>query len=108
MDNGQLIGAIVGSTLGAVILTALVAWCCCMCMRNGSGMSPGPVNNFNPVGSYQMPPAQQKPWFSSYGNMQGGCDQGCVQPQRAQSFFQQSPFTDYARRYDPNYSFGGQ
>jgi len=103
-DSGKMIGIIIGTIVGAVVLTVIIACCCCMCMRSGSDMQPGGMNYFAPRSNYQMPSGQQRPWFSSYGDMQqsqGYCDDYSVQPQRAPSFFQKPP-NEYPTRYQGN------
>jgi len=87
-ENGKLIGAIVGSLVGGFVLIAVTACCLCnMYQRPGSTM-PRPINDYDPMRSYQMP--------STASNFQSSAPYGGDFIKR---FEPQTPYAGYGGRF---------
>lgn len=128
-SNSKLIGIIVGSTVGALVLIAIAICCCFVCMRPAAAT---PVNDFNSLGNYQMPAMQQRRWFTSFGDMAqppAACQDmnygAMPRPQVNQAIYMEPqsrgvPPTDpvyfnrplfrndFVKRFQPNATYGGR
>jgi len=117
-DSGKLIGIIVGSSVGAFALIALAVCCCFMCLRPAASAPTSHVNDFDTLGTYQMPRVQQRRWMTGFAGMpQAQATQEyyvepmpAVAPTAAPVYFNRPLFRQdfVAKRFQPNSAYGGR